>query len=54
MCPKCQGTGRYITEPFAGAWKVNPCDCQIYSKEEFNKRIQSLREKWSIRAKTAN
>jgi hypothetical protein len=43
MCPKCHGTGKYITEPFAGVWKVNPC-CQVSDKSEVGKRLTKIIE----------
>jgi hypothetical protein len=43
MCPKCNGTGRYYTEPFAGVWKVSPC-CQVYSQKEINERMSKIIE----------
>lgn len=43
MCPKCYGTGRYLTEPITGVWKVNPC-CQIQSRKETEERMNKIIE----------
>jgi hypothetical protein len=43
MCPKCHGIGRYLTNPFVGAWKVNPC-CQVSDKSETNTHLDKIIE----------
>lgn len=47
-CPKCNGTGTYYTQPFTGAWKVNPCSCKQSMQEgqAQEQRLKNILKKW--------
>lgn len=58
-CSNCRGMGRYYSQPFPGAWEVNPCLCEAsatireqrkrkYEEDRkiYKQRIQEARERF--------
>lgn len=45
MCEKCNGTGKNVTQPFPGAYKIQPCQCKSCNIQAVNDHMDKIIKK---------